>query len=104
MASGLLEKEEDNSLPIQPQEIDQSSKNFLSVYIEDVERKLAVFDDMASRIGLFQKIINSKFSYKEIMVDREKGFILSLNIQKELEMMRVNSYLRHHFHPENIMG
>ncbi len=75
MESGLLEKEEEKSLPIQPQEIDQSSRNFLMVYLEDVEKKLAVFDSIASKIGLFRKIINSKFSYKEIVIDREKGFI-----------------------------
>jgi predicted ATP-binding protein involved in virulence len=73
--SGLLERDEEQNLSIQTQEIDKSTKNVLVVYIEDVEKKLAVFGDIAAKIDLFRRIINSKFSYKEIVVSREKGFI-----------------------------
>jgi predicted ATP-binding protein involved in virulence len=73
--SGLLEKDEGQSLPIQSHDIDESTKNVLSVYIEDVEKKLDVFGDIAEKIDLFRRIVNSKFSYKELVVSREKGFI-----------------------------
>ena len=33
---GLLDKEEDSEFQIQPQDIDESTKNALSVYVEDV--------------------------------------------------------------------
>jgi energy-coupling factor transporter ATP-binding protein EcfA2 len=73
--SGLLEKDEGQNFPIQSQDIDESTKNVLSVYIEDVEKKLDVFGDIAKKIDLFRRIVNSKFSYKEVMISRENGFI-----------------------------
>ncbi len=72
---GLLEKDEEQNISIQSQEIDESTKKFLAVYVEDVEKKLDVLGDIAAKIDLFRRIINSKFSYKEIVVSREKGFI-----------------------------
>jgi predicted ATP-binding protein involved in virulence len=74
--SGLLEKDEGQNLPIRSQDvIDDSTKKVLAVYIEDVEKKLFVFGDLADKIDLFRRIVNSKFSYKEIVVSRERGFI-----------------------------
>ncbi len=46
MNLGLLEKNEEKSLPIQSQDIDEGSRRILSVYIEDTEKKLALFDNM----------------------------------------------------------
>jgi predicted ATP-binding protein involved in virulence len=73
--SGLLEKDEGQNLPIRPEDIDERTRNVLAVYVEDVEKKLDVFGDIADKIDLFRRIVNSKFSYKEIVVSREKGFI-----------------------------
>jgi predicted ATP-binding protein involved in virulence len=73
---GLLEKDDEQNPLIQSQDdIDESTKNFLAVYIEDVEKKLDTFGDIARKIDLFRKIVNSKFSNKEMVVSREKGFI-----------------------------
>jgi predicted ATP-binding protein involved in virulence len=74
--SGLLEKDEGQNFPIRSQDsIDDSTKKVLAVYIGDVEKKLFVFGDLADKIDLFRRIVNSKFSYKEIVVSRERGFI-----------------------------
>jgi predicted ATP-binding protein involved in virulence len=76
---GLLDKDENSEFPIQPQDIDESTKKALSVYIEDVEKKLNVFNEIATKIELLRKIINNKFaySYKEINFNKEKGFIFT---------------------------
>lgn len=74
---GLLDKDEDSEFQIQPQDIDESSKNALSVYIEDVEKKLNVFTEIATKINLLKRIINNKFTYKEINFSKEKGFIFT---------------------------
>jgi len=78
--AGLLDKEEENSdFQIQPQviDIDINTKNILSVYVEDVGKKLDVFNEIASKIDLLRKIISSKFaySYKEMSFSKEKGFV-----------------------------
>jgi predicted ATP-binding protein involved in virulence len=74
---GLLDETENSDFPIQPLAIDESTKNILSVYVEDVENKLSVFNDVASKIDLLRKIINSKFaySYKKMSFNKEKGFV-----------------------------
>jgi predicted ATP-binding protein involved in virulence len=74
---GLLDNNENSDFPIQPPAIDESTKNILSVYVEDVEKKLSVFNNVASKIDLLRKIVNSKFaySYKEMNFNKEKGFV-----------------------------
>lgn len=76
--AGLLDKDENTNFQISEQ-IDENIKQVLSVYIEDVEKKLAVFDNLSQRIELMKKIINQRFSYKEINIDKEKGFIFTSN-------------------------
>lgn len=75
---GLLDQGENSDFQIQPQEIkttDDSTKNILSVYVEDVEKKLSVFDELANKIELLQRILNKKFTYKEIYFDKKRGFV-----------------------------
>ncbi|MHC5852800.1 AAA family ATPase [Nostoc sp.] len=83
---GLLDKDEDAEFQIQPQDIDESTKNALSVYVQDVEKKLSVFAEIASKIDLLRKIINNKFaySYKEINFSKEKGFVVTTSYGSSL--------------------
>lgn len=71
---GLLEQE---SSDVQYQEIDDRTRLILSVYVEDVEKKLAVFDEIANKIDLLARIINKRFSYKQIAINKERGFIFT---------------------------
>jgi predicted ATP-binding protein involved in virulence len=90
---GLLDKDEDSEFQIQPQDIDESTKNALSVYVEDVEKKLSVFAEIASKIDLLRKIINNKFaySYKEINFSKEEGFIFTTNYNYPLSNSKILS-------------
>jgi len=74
---GLLDKDDNSDFQIQPQFIDESTKNILSVYVDDVEKKLSVFSEIASKIDLLRRIVNNKFaySYKEMNFNKEKGFV-----------------------------
>jgi len=88
---GLLEQDEDSEFKIQLQDIDESTKNTLSVYIEDVEKKLNVFNEIATKINLLKKIINNKFSYKEINFSKEKGFIFTTLYDSSLSDSKILS-------------
>lgn len=83
---GLLDQDEDAEFQIQSQDIDESTKNALSVYVQDVEKKLSVFAEIASKIDLLRKIINNKFaySYKEINFSKEKGFVVTTSYDSSL--------------------
>lgn len=76
---GLLDKDENSDFQIQSQSIDENTRNILSVYVEDVEKKLDVFNEIASKIDLLRRIINNKFSYsyKEISFNKRKGFVFT---------------------------
>ncbi|ACK69315.1 putative excinuclease ATPase subunit [Gloeothece citriformis PCC 7424] len=77
--SGLLTKDENPNFQIQDRTIDDSTRNLLSVYVEDVETKLNVFTDIAQKTELLQNIINDHFTYKNIRIDQKKGFIFTTN-------------------------
>ncbi|MDJ0650383.1 MAG: AAA family ATPase [Xenococcaceae cyanobacterium MO_188.B19] len=76
---GLLDRDENPDFDNQPQDIDESTKNILSVYVEDTKSKLSIFDEIANKIELLKNIINRKFaySYKELNFSKEKGFIFT---------------------------
>lgn len=90
---GLLDKDEDSEFQIQPQDIDESTKNALSVYVEDVEKKLSVFTEIASKIDLLKRIINNKFaySYKEMNFSKDKGFIFTTRYNSSLSKSKTLS-------------
>lgn len=75
---GLLNQDEGSEFQ-QPPSIDETTKNILSVYVEDMEKKLGVFDDIENKINLLSKIINKKFSYsyKKIGFSKDQGFVFT---------------------------
>ncbi len=73
MAAGLLDQEENTDLNL-PDKIEENTTNFLSVYVEDAEKKLKVFDNLANKIELFKMIINERFKYKEMIISKDDGF------------------------------
>lgn len=64
IAAGLLKSDENANFSI-TNTIDDSTKKLLSVYVGDVEQKLKIFQEIAPKIELFKRIINSKFSYSQ---------------------------------------
>lgn len=73
--TGLLDKEEDLDLRELFSKIDASNKKVLSIYIDDVEEKLNVFNKLSKKIHMFQTIINNRFSYKKMIISKKEGFI-----------------------------
>jgi len=71
--NGLLDKDESPDFQV-AQNIDGTTKNILSVYIEDVEQKLMVFQESATKIELFKRIIKQRFLYKNMSISKDKGF------------------------------
>ena len=51
--------------------VDRSQQAELAVYAEDAKEKLAVFDDLCTKISIFKKILNSRFSQKQITVSKD---------------------------------
>jgi predicted ATP-binding protein involved in virulence len=92
--AGLLNRDEDPNFQIQG-DIDESTKKILSVYIEDVDKKLSVFNDIAKKTDLIKRIINDKFSYKQINISKDKGFTFTTDDGKSLSPTNLSSGEQH---------
>jgi predicted ATP-binding protein involved in virulence len=73
VAAGLLDRGEE--IDFKDQDIDDSNRNVLSVYIDDGKEKLKVFDELTDKIDLLVKIINSRFLYKKMSISKKEGFV-----------------------------
>lgn len=74
MAAGLVDKDDNDAVQV-TDKIDTNTKAVLSVYIEDVEKKLGIFDEVANKIDLLKRIINKRFLYKKMTISRRDGFV-----------------------------
>ncbi|TVS09934.1 MAG: excinuclease [Planctomycetaceae bacterium] len=69
--AGLLDKEEETHFDVAS--IDETKAEVLSLYIADVDKKLAVFDKLYARIDLLKTILNQRFSFKTVSIDKSTG-------------------------------
>ncbi|MBV7599044.1 AAA family ATPase [Aeromonas sp. sia0103] len=72
MASGLIEQEKNISLP--DKEFEETEKKVLSLYLQDINEKLSVFDDLLLRIETFLSIVSVKLRNKKFKVSSKDGF------------------------------
>jgi predicted ATP-binding protein involved in virulence len=71
-------------------------RNVLSVYIDDVQTKLQVFDELTNKIDLLVKIINNKrFLYKKMSISKKEGFIFKTPDGKQLSPTNLSSGEQH---------
>jgi len=72
--AGLLDKEEQTHFEVAAS-IDDSKAGVLSVYIDDVGKKLSVFDSLFTKIDLFKTILNRRFLFKTVSIDKNDGIV-----------------------------
>jgi predicted ATP-binding protein involved in virulence len=71
------------------------AREALTIYVADVQEKLRVFDDLAQRIGMLMDIVNERFHYKTIRVDREVGFRVLNHAEKPVQLEDLSSGEQH---------
>ncbi len=68
----------------------------LMMYLEDLEEKLSVYDDLVEKLDLFTTILNERrFTNKEIKIDKEKGFYFVTDNNEELQLSQLSSGEQH---------
>jgi predicted ATP-binding protein involved in virulence len=68
----------------------------LLVYLNDLEQKSAVFDDLLEKLELFTSILNERrFTFKSINISRDKGFYFKTVTGSELELSQLSSGEQH---------
>jgi predicted ATP-binding protein involved in virulence len=74
----------------------QEDSKALLVYLNDLEIKLGVYDDLLEKLELFTNILNERrFTFKTIQIDREKGFYFKTSKGKELGLNQLSSGEQH---------
>lgn len=76
-------------------EVSEENAHVLSVYIEDVQKKLDVFDDLAVKLSLFVDIINNRFVNKRLSINKDKGFVFKTSNEKEIQPTDLSSGEQH---------
>lgn len=68
------------------------SAKVLTVYLNDSEEKLRVYDDLLGKIELFVNILNEKrFAFKSIVINGTQGFYFQLNNEQRLQLTDLSS-------------
>lgn len=92
-AIGLLDPEQDLG-PI-PRTEDPTKLGALSIYLQDMKAKLAVFDVLAEKIATLMSIINERFRYKKLSIDRKKGLVFTTPDGRPLPASALSSGEQH---------
>jgi hypothetical protein len=75
ISAGLLAREESHYAVVgRNQQVDETTKNILSFYVQDVDEKLSVFDELTEKVELLKTILNERFYYKQLEMDIKSGF------------------------------
>jgi predicted ATP-binding protein involved in virulence len=75
---GLLDDSESVEHPFNPEQLDNldfTQQRVMTLYVQDTEKKLGVFESLAHPARLFLDNVN-KFQHKRLRLDRERGFVV----------------------------
>ena len=70
--AGLIDKQKNISLPVKS--LEDTERRVLSLYLQDVNKKLGVFDELQKKIEAFLEVIGPKLRTKRFSVNRIDGF------------------------------
>lgn len=57
-------------------EFNETTRRLLAEYIDDTKKKLSVYDSMLAKLELFTEILNDRFQFKQVHIDKNQGFDL----------------------------
>lgn len=77
------------------EQLDETRRTVMTLYVEDTARKLGALDELARRIEILLGNINNKFKHKSIRIDREKGLVAITDDRQVLELDALSSGEQH---------
>ena len=63
-------------------DLEDLAKVFFSTYVQDIEEKLSVFDEISEQLTILTDTINDRFKNKKLTIDKQDGFILARDDQR----------------------
>jgi predicted ATP-binding protein involved in virulence len=78
--------------PVAIPQYDEGKADVLAVYLEDSEKKAAVFDDLVAKISLFvTSLKNKQLTHKSIKIDGKTGFTIVTDDGKSIDLTLLSS-------------
>lgn len=87
----------DSKTSFHPNNLDKTKQAMFAVYLEDNEKKLAVFKDLADRAEILLDILNSKLAPKRVLLDGNVGYRVYSHDQQPLDLEWLSSGEQHEF-------
>ncbi|PPK72981.1 putative ATP-binding protein involved in virulence [Methylobacter tundripaludum] len=72
--AGLIDQQKNISLP--DKKFQETETKVLSLYLQDINKKLSVFDELQNKIQVFLDIVAKKLRTKRLTVNRTDGFVI----------------------------
>jgi predicted ATP-binding protein involved in virulence len=91
ISAGLLEEQSTEDPSYFIDRINDSNEIALTLYAEDMTQKLKIFDDLAEKIEIFKNIINSRFQYKQMHINKDKGVFFITDDGSDLNLRSLSS-------------
>ncbi len=80
-----------------PDKLDPSKQAMFAVYLDDNEKKLAVFKDLADRAEILLDVLNAKLAPKRVRLDNHDGYCVFSHDGKTLQLDWLSSGEQHEF-------
>lgn len=80
-----------------PEKLDPSKQAMFAVYLDDNEKKLAVFKDLADRAEILLDVLNAKLAPKRVRLDNRAGYRVFSHDGQPLQLDWLSSGEQHEF-------
>lgn len=90
---GIIDKQDDEVINKSFETLsDPNALSILNLYITDNKKKLDIFKDTARKLEILLNIINKRFKYKKLYIDKKEGFIIkSNNSGRKINLINLSS-------------
>lgn len=94
MSLGLIEPGEAPDIP-GLEDTQETLSVVLSIYVQDIEDKLSVFDTISEQLSKLVDIINARLMFKTLAVRKGKGFEIKAHDSSEINVSSLSSGEQH---------
>jgi predicted ATP-binding protein involved in virulence len=82
-------------LPLPDRALADWERRVLWTYLDDTDEKLSTFQPLLARVQLLQEVVNSRFLFKRLEIDRERGFRFITDRDEEIGPSALSSGEQH---------
>ncbi len=93
--AGIAVLDRSGEMPLPDQALQPWQRRVLWTYLEDSDRKLATFQTLLDRVQLLREIVNSRFLFKDLIIDPENGFRFVTDSGSEIGPSQLSSGEQH---------